>query len=87
MIPAVARRAADVRNSRITGYRALLPRFRKRSANREYAMKHLMVVAAALAVLSACSWHPSNNGPARDTAGPPTSGYVAPNGYVAPPPR
>jgi uncharacterized lipoprotein len=50
-------------------------------------MKRLMVAAALLGMLGACSWHPSNNGPARDTAGPPTSGYVAPGGYVAPPPR
>jgi|SoiMetStandDraft_2_1073263.scaffolds.fasta_scaffold2458636_1 hypothetical protein len=51
-------------------------------------MKRLIVAMASLASLSACmSWHPSNDGPARDTAGPPTSGYVAPNGYVAPVPR
>jgi hypothetical protein len=50
-------------------------------------MKRLMAMAALLAALGACSWHPSNNGPPRDTAGPPTTGYVAPDGYVAPPPR
>ena len=50
-------------------------------------MIRLMMMVALFAVLGACSWHPSNNGPPRDTAGPPTSGYVAPDGYVAPPPR
>jgi hypothetical protein len=50
-------------------------------------MKRLILATALLASLGACmSWHPSNNGAPRDTAGPPTSGYVAPNGYVAPPP-
>jgi hypothetical protein len=48
-------------------------------------MRQLIVAAALLASLAACmSWHPSNNGPPRDTAGPPTSGYVAPDGSVAP---
>src|ERR1700731_885064 len=54
---------------------------------RERAMKRLILATALLASLGACmSWHPSNDGPARDTAGPPTSGSVAPNGYVAPNP-
>jgi hypothetical protein len=51
----------------------------------ERAMKQLLLATAMLASLAACmSWHPSNNGPPRDTAGPPTSGYVAPNGEVTP---
>jgi hypothetical protein len=41
------------------------------------AMKRLMVAMALLASLGACmSWHPSNNGPARNTDD--SRSYVAP---------
>ena len=43
-------------------------------------MKRLILATALLASLGACmSWHPSNNGPARNTdADDPPRGYIVP---------
>jgi len=47
----------------------------------ELAMKRLVLATALLASLGACmSWHPSNDGPPRNTAAdnPPPPAYVVP---------
>jgi uncharacterized lipoprotein len=44
----------------------------------EPTMKRLFLATALLAALAACSWHPSNNGPARNTDDSPQGGYAYP---------